>query len=457
MDTPQLKRLAGLVRGLLEQHEVNLGHSQALDTIAALPGLRNWPEVQAFPERVAAAELDEAATGRLAYRLKSKFDIAFQPLALLLSLQPPSGRAELAARVPQVWPGGPKPGVYVTTRTQAIDALMAKYEDATDGGVAYGEEVGSNYEAVVELGEHGLSSYGLNRVPTGTLILVGPVELNQSDWEESASKVGWACLRALNNGHRVAVLVNTPSETTMFADLMEMVRSQADGKGEEEGLVGIVDDLGDLVERTPFVPVIHSRGAQAVAASRQEMLDDVVAAASPELAGLLSRALERRHTGLLSFGTTYPEQNRGMEQMSLAIALTEHLGPAARVKSHKRGTPAKDWDVPPVIAELPFLPSLESALAQGYKRLIVDASYTDLGTLLMNNDVLVMTSARALSSGDLLMATCRSSTNLESMEPILAKTIALVGLGRVEGRDGVWDVLDGYIGRDFETAFGRKR
>ena len=56
MNVPQLKLLAGLVRGLLEQHNVPIGYSQSLDVIAALPGLRNWPEVMAFPDRVVATE-----------------------------------------------------------------------------------------------------------------------------------------------------------------------------------------------------------------------------------------------------------------------------------------------------------------------------------------------------------------------------------------------------------------
>ncbi len=41
MDMPQLKLLAGRVRGLLEQRDVSVGHSEALDLVAALPGLRN--------------------------------------------------------------------------------------------------------------------------------------------------------------------------------------------------------------------------------------------------------------------------------------------------------------------------------------------------------------------------------------------------------------------------------
>ena len=51
MDIQQLKLMAGRVRGLLEQSKHTIGHNQSLDLIAALPGLRNWPEVQAFPDR----------------------------------------------------------------------------------------------------------------------------------------------------------------------------------------------------------------------------------------------------------------------------------------------------------------------------------------------------------------------------------------------------------------------
>ena len=70
MDVQQLKLLAGRVRGLLEQSNHPLGHNQSLDLIAALPGLRSWPEVQAFPDRVASCTLDAASAGRLAFRLK---------------------------------------------------------------------------------------------------------------------------------------------------------------------------------------------------------------------------------------------------------------------------------------------------------------------------------------------------------------------------------------------------
>ena len=58
-----------------------VGHSQSLDLIAALPGLRNWPEVMAFPGRVAACELDSTSVSRLAYRLNRKFSLEIGPKA----------------------------------------------------------------------------------------------------------------------------------------------------------------------------------------------------------------------------------------------------------------------------------------------------------------------------------------------------------------------------------------
>ena len=72
MDIPQLKSLAARIRELLKQSSCIIGHSQSLDLIAALAGLRNWPEVQSFPQRVNATSLDLAAATRLADRLNEK-------------------------------------------------------------------------------------------------------------------------------------------------------------------------------------------------------------------------------------------------------------------------------------------------------------------------------------------------------------------------------------------------
>lgn len=176
MDVPQLKLLGGLVRGLLEQSNVPIGHSQSLDVIAALPGLRNWPEVMAFPDRVTTTQLNTTSTGRLAYRLKSRFKVELAPATLLKALTPPD--VQKTEVVPEIWPAGPKPGVYIATSQEAINALLANYSDASDGALVYAERAGEHWEGSIDLDEQGLWSYGLQRVPSGTLLVLGPLHLN---------------------------------------------------------------------------------------------------------------------------------------------------------------------------------------------------------------------------------------------------------------------------------------
>jgi hypothetical protein len=89
MDIQQLKLLAGTIRAFLQQAGVPIGHNESLEVAAALPGLRNWPEVMAFPDKVAAFELGIAAATRLAARLKKRYDLDMTPQAVLETLQAP--------------------------------------------------------------------------------------------------------------------------------------------------------------------------------------------------------------------------------------------------------------------------------------------------------------------------------------------------------------------------------
>ena len=72
MNTQQLKQLAAGIRAWLGSNSITINHSQSLDHSAALVGLRNWPEVMSFPEKVRSARLDLAAAGRLATRFEAK-------------------------------------------------------------------------------------------------------------------------------------------------------------------------------------------------------------------------------------------------------------------------------------------------------------------------------------------------------------------------------------------------
>lgn len=444
MDVPQLKLLAGLVRGLLEQHSVPVGHSQSLDLIAALPGLRNWPEVNAFPDRVAACQLDSASTSRLAHRVRSKHGHEFSPEQLVAALSPPAVGREHASRPPQVWPSGPKPGVYITTSKTAINALLETYDEATDGELVYAEAAGNHWKSSIDLGEWGLSSNGLERVASGTLLVVGPLELNQQAWADSTNKLEWACIRAQNSGHRVAVLIDTPAPELMFKDVEVMVRSAApEGDDGYLAFAGIVTDDGELAPRVPFVRPDAVRPSRPATAGPAE-LEQAVKAIPANVLPLLQQALERRNTGLLAFGTTLLEEHRAIGLVTAMLPLTESLGPVARIKPRNRGTPAKDMMVPELIKALPVLSSIESAYAHGYRRMVIDSGYTDVEVLLKFDDVLFITGTFGLETGEVFMGVCRSG-GFNHVGKVLQQLVAVVGVGTIEGKGGTYCVSDVYL------------
>lgn len=377
MDIPQLKVLAGRLRGVLQQSPSQLGHSQALDLIAALLGLRNWPEVIAFPDRVAGCELDAASIGRLAFRLKKNFALELTSKDLLLALAP---EVASAPHVPlQVWPGGPPGGVYFTTSREAIGALLGSFETATDGGLVYAERAGNGADGSIDLGEYGLWSQGIDRLPSGTLLVVGPLELDQGSWQEAAERLEIACSHALNSRHRVAVLVSTPTPQTLCQDMVVLLRSSSTERTDiETALAGVVTEDGQLERRDPFasaypmprVAVYSDANLEALPASTREVLQLTLAGCS---------------SGIVLFGSSEIAEHSAYDQLASGLALTAGAGPAARIMPRHRGTAAKDWMVPEAIKVLPFLPSIESAYAQGYRRMIVTPHYTR-GEMIANYD-----------------------------------------------------------------------
>ncbi|WP_457322991.1 hypothetical protein [Roseateles sp. P5_E11] len=437
MDVPQLKLLAGLVRGLLEQHNVPIGHSQSLDLIAALPGLRNWPEVNAFPDRVAVCELNGSTIARLAHRLRSRHNVELTAQELVSALSPPGTARGAGAAPPQIWPTGPASGVYVTTSQEAINALLHQYEEATDGELVYAESAASDWEGAIDLGEWGLSSKGLARVPSGTLIVVGPVQLNQQSWEDSANKLDWACLRADLDGHRVAVLIDTPQPELMFKDIELAIRSVTPYVGEcYPALTGIVTEEGELRRRTPFVqpvvPRIVSTANAPTDALPRQLLD------------LLQQRLKERSTGVLVLSSCVWEEHWGVEQIAAALPLTEAVGPACRIKPRSRGTPAKDMMVPDVVRELPFLSSVESAYAHGYRRMLVTSSYTDFSDLLKYDDVLFFVGGHNLEVEEAVVETVRLRGS-DELDRFFERLVACAGVAPVAVGGETVHICDAFI------------
>lgn len=438
MDIPQLKLLAGRVRGQLQQSSCSIGHSQALDLIAALPGLRNWPEVMAFPERVVACALDTTSVSRLAYRINKKFSMEVGPRELLVSLAQSEDSPSFGSL--QVWPGGPLPGVYVTTSEQAIDALLARYEDATDGGLVYAEQAANGWKGSIDLGEYGLWSSGIDRLPSGTLLVVGPIELDQSTWKNAAERLEMACLHALNSEHRVAVLVNTPTPDHLCEDLDLMVRTPHEKQSDiHAALQGVVTEDGELEDRRPF-----SRGyPNPVAITAQT--DDVGAIPRAALEPLRRELASRIH-GMVLFGSSEITDHTAYDQLSAALGLTEHAGPAARIMLRHRSTPAKDWMVPEPIKQLPFLPSIESAYAQGYRRMLVDTHYMQDDAWLDYEDALFMGATYGHTVMEVALNLVARSGQREAKA--LQRIVAVLGVLHVQGKKGLVVASDLFIRQD---------
>ncbi len=435
MDIPQLKLLAGLVRGLLEQHDVAVGHSQSLDLIAALPGLRNWPEVNAFPSRVVACELTASTAARLAHRLRSKHGVDYSPAKLVAALSPPDMQRNVAT--PQVWPSGPPPGVYLTCSPQAIDALLHRYDEATDGELVYAESAASGWEGAIDLGDWGLSSKGLQRVPSGTLLVVGPLELNQGSWQQSAEKLEWACLRAGLDGHRVAVLIDTPQPDLMFKDVELAVQQVSpEGANNHLDLTGVVTEDGNLQPRVPFVqpthvPVVSTAGAP-------------TDALPPKAIELLKQRLQKRSHGFLILGSCVWQEHWGIEQIAAVLPLTEALGPVARIKARNRSTPAKDMMVPEVVKEIPFLASVESAYAHGYRRMLVQPHYSTLDDISKYPDVLFLIGSHHLEIDEAFLEAARLQ-GFRGMDSVYERLVACIGVLPVVTTTGAFHVADMFV------------
>jgi hypothetical protein len=424
MDVQQLKLLAGRIRDLLEHASVSVTHSQALDLSGALVGLRNWPEVQAFPSRVAGAELDMAAASRLCHRLTRKHGVELSSQEVFAALRSGSD-AEANQDLPQIWPTGPRPGVYITTEQEHINALLQAYDDATDGALLYAERAGSHWTGSIDMGDDGLRSTSLDRVPSGTLLVVGPLDLNEQSWSEVGARLESACLSAQAYGHRVAVLMETESPETLFHDVELAVRVQEpEGDDAHEALLGVVDAAGELVVRTPFVEQLPAPLFRASEAP----VEAIPAQAIP----LLQAALKQRPTGLLLLGSSEITEHWAADLVNAALPLTDFAGPAARIRPRRRSTPAKDWDVPEGIKALPFLPSVDSAYALGYRRMVISTGYTDAEVVTAYSDrVLFIAGGYGGSVDDLFMDAIRPR-GFQKMTEVLDELIAILGVTRLK-------------------------
>ena len=362
MDTQKLKVFAERLRAYLERHNLTLKHGQTLDLIAAIPGLRNWPEVNAFPARVAAAQWDDHSANRLAQRI-SKLHAMSLPADELRQALEPKVTSSL-----KVWPDGPIPGVYVTTSQEAIDAAIAKYEAATDGALLYGENAGRSSDAVIDLGEYGLFSRGMDRLPSGTLVVVGPLPLTQESWSDNKDRLNAAANLADSSSLRVAVLVETPLPENLHSDIDLLLRPDDEGLDSEPvDVLGVVTESGVLQVMEPFVQR-RLAPQEAQQFTTNQRLPQVLEVA-------LRQAIAKRPYGIIVVGIT-PGDTQRKALLEAVLPLTEHAGPAVRIQpTFRPGYGKDDSPLSPHFEGIPVFPSIESAYAHGYRRMVIESSH----------------------------------------------------------------------------------
>lgn len=360
MDTQQLKVFAERLRAYLERHNLALKHGQTLDLIAAIPGLRNWPEVNAFPARVSAAQWDSHSADRLAKRIGKLHTLILPVDELHQALEP------ISASVLKVWPDGPVPGVYVTTSQEAIDAAIAKYENATQGALLYAEDAGRSSDAAIDLGENGLFSRGMDRLPSGTLVVVGPVPLTQESWSDNKDRLNTAANLAYSSSLRVIVLAETPLPENLHSDIDLLLRPDDEGLDSEPvDVLGVVTESGDLQVVQPFVQRRLAPSAAQHFTTNQRL---------PQvLENALRQAVVKRPYGIIVLGIT-PSGKPRKALLEAALPLTEYAGPAVRIQpTFRPGYGKDDSPLSPHFEGLPVFPSIESAYAHGYRRMVIES------------------------------------------------------------------------------------
>jgi hypothetical protein len=102
--------------------------------------------------------------------------------------------------------------------------------------------------------------------------------------------------------------------------------------------------------------------------------------------------------------------------------------------------------VPPAVRQLPFLPSIESAYAQGYRRFLIDPRYIKTEVLArFVDDSLIIACTYAATVDELATHTADAKGSHPSLLPWL---LAAVVVAPVQTRVGIEVLTDVYIGVD---------
>lgn len=438
MDIEHLRLRADALRHFLAGRKFTLSHNQALDFLAAAAGLRNWPEVNAFPDKVAAASMDERAAARLAKRILTKGGPAVQAQELLQLLLPEKVQLRLA-----VWEEGPPPGIYVTLDAEAVAAAIGHYAAGSHDSLFFTSGMGWVEGNAIDLGDQGIFSAGLQRAPTGTLVVM-QLSIGAGRWEDLKDRMT-AAWNAAAAGMRVIVACSTPTPDSLYSDVSLLTHTQGEpGPDETNWLSGIVTSNGELRQQSPFVPARPAAPAISTLPPSKLSLPDSVAT-------FLEEALAGRKTGIVVAGMLADVgENQPLEVIAAMLPRLAKIGAIGRIPRHNPYD--GQHEVPDAVAVAPVYASVESAIAAGCAVIVFDMAFYDETQEILQciDQALFVVGVKALSVGRGISTVLPAA---ERMPALVDHVTAAICTGKVRGKASkpmTWDMyirVEGLVAR----------
>lgn len=434
MDINQLKALAERLKTFLSGKGHVIKHGHALEFVAAIPGLRSWAEVTSFPDRVAAATVNEHSARRLCARLGTKLQIHIGTDELLEVLGTALSRSSTLL---SIWPDGAEPGLYVTTEEHAVARALERFAAAAPGALMFCEQAGAHAELAIDLGDYGVFSPGLRKAPRGSLVVLGPLEFVEESWDDLGDRLRCAAKLALEAGHRIVVLAKTPCERTLHFDVSRLVRWE-DSPPEyvDEMLRGIVTQDGRLVRVDPF--------AGEPPLPRQFTPQPKTTFPEP-LADFLRSALAFRDTGIVGICSGLSRDR--YELMEAALPLIARGRAAARIQPDFRGGYGGEPPLSSSFVGMEVCASIEAAHALGYRVMVIEKAFGRelFERLLQHSDEVCF-----LVAGFGSVATAFAQMMIfdrDAADRAIASAIALLSVADVKSTTGAYPVYDVYSAR----------
>lgn len=254
----------------------------------------------------------------------------------------------------------------------------------------------------------------------------------QRSWEDNQDRLGMASRLAVEAGHRVAIRFETPKPASLRNDVALLLQGQESAESAfASGLRGVVAENGEMLEVTPF---IEPRTAPLVVAVTP------IVELPKEFARTLNDGIAIRRYGLIIVGSNSKAESRAT-LLEAILPLTEHAGPAARIQPTFDLGYGGDEPLSDRFVGIPVLPSVESAYASGYRRMILEKVYSSEEVIWeYAGDVCFLVAAHGTHVGDPLLGA--ASSKVADDVDCLKKIIAVLCRAEFETKLGTFTICD---------------